>query len=209
MKLFRLRACLLPVATLALLVSAGHGQAFNDPDWPCVQRKVLGLSIGQMWTAQLPPENANWRVDAEIADLAPYLAARRTDLNDAEVRIKDLDWSTDRNERLTLLFAGIFEIIERDRRRIINGITKYAQKQRALSEQIDATQASIAIDRTAIAEDDYDALDALEEREDKMIWDTRIYQERNKSLIYVCESPVILEKRVFALARMIQDQIAP
>ncbi|MEM6933245.1 MAG: hypothetical protein AAF526_06590, partial [Pseudomonadota bacterium] len=71
------------------------------------------------------------------------------------------------------------------------------------------TQASIAIDRTAIAEDDYDALDALEEREDKMIWDTRIYQERNKSLIYVCESPVILEKRVFALARMIQDQIAP
>ncbi|MEM7668924.1 MAG: hypothetical protein AAF317_07195 [Pseudomonadota bacterium] len=196
---------------LALGVSVAHSpaEAFNDPDWPCVQRKVTGLSIGQMWSAPLPPEEADWRGDVAVNELAPLLAARRTDLEAAESRIGSLEWSENRNERLTLLFAGIFEIIERDRRRIISGITRYAQKQRALSEQIDAMQASIVAERRATRDDDFDALDALEEREDQLIWDTRIYQERNRSLTYVCESPVILEKRVFALARMIQDQMTP
>ena len=51
---------------------------------------------------------------------------------------------------------------------------------------------------------DFDALDAIEEREDKLLWDTRIYQDRNKSLTYVCESPVIIEKRAFAIGKVIQ-----
>ncbi|MEM7238336.1 MAG: hypothetical protein AAF501_11010 [Pseudomonadota bacterium] len=201
-------AVLLALA-LGLGIAHSPAEAFNDPDWPCVQRKVTGLSIGQMWSAPLPPEDADWRGDVAVNELAPLLAARRTDLEAAEARIGSLEWSENRNERLTLLFAGIFEIIERDRRRIISGITKYTQKQRALSEQIDAMQASIVAERRATDDDDFDALDALEEREDQLIWDTRIYQERNRSLTYVCESPVILEKRVFALARMIQDQMAP
>ena len=43
--------------------------------------------------------------------------------------------------------------------------------------------------------------------EDKLRWDTRIYQDRQKSLTYVCESPVILEQRAFAVARMIAAEL--
>ena len=185
----------------------GQAAAFNDPDWPCAQRKVVQLSIGQVWTAALPPEGANWRDDPEIVRLAPVLAARRTSMDEAEALIAAFPGGEDRGARLTLLFAGAFDLIERERRRLIDGIVRYALKQRALSEQIDADQAVLAQLKETTAEDDFDGLDAIDEREDKLVWDTRIYQDRNKSLTYVCESPVIIEKRAFALGKLIQAEM--
>ena len=35
-------------------------------------------------------------------------------------------------------------------------------------------------------------------------WDTRIFTERQQMLTAVCESPVLLERRLFELARAIQ-----
>lgn len=194
------------IAAVGVAESA-HAASFNDPDWPCIQRKVVHLSIGQMWVAELPQEDANWREDEEIAALAPILAARRTTIERAEELIAAFPEGPDRDARLTILFDGIFKLIEKDRHRLIDGISKYARKQKELSDLIDAEQTEIADVRQTVAEDDYDALDLLDEREDKVLWDTRIYQERNKSLTYVCESPVILEKRAFALARLIQAQL--
>ncbi|MFK8252159.1 hypothetical protein [Ancylobacter terrae] len=37
------------------------------------------------------------------------------------------------------------------------------------------------------------------------MWDTRIYDTRTQAVTAVCESPVILEQRAFALARAIQN----
>jgi hypothetical protein len=51
-----------------------------------------------------------------------------------------------------------------------------------------------------VAKPDFDAIDKQEEQLD---WDTRIFQDRQQALSYVCETPVILEQRVFALARAI------
>jgi hypothetical protein len=38
-------------------------------------------------------------------------------------------------------------------------------------------------------------------------WDVRIYDDRHSSLSYLCEQPVLLEQRAFALARTIVDQL--
>ena len=38
-------------------------------------------------------------------------------------------------------------------------------------------------------------------------WDTRIYDERQAALTYVCESPVLIEQRAFALAREIRNHL--
>ena len=52
------------------------------------------------------------------------------------------------------------------------------------------------------AEDkDFDRMDALEQELD---WSTRIFQDRQQSLTYVCETPVILEQRAFALGRAVE-----
>ena len=38
-------------------------------------------------------------------------------------------------------------------------------------------------------------------------WDTRIFEERRKTISYVCEVPVLIEQRLFALAREIQQSL--
>ena len=40
------------------------------------------------------------------------------------------------------------------------------------------------------------------------LWDTRIYTDRQKSMTLVCDQPVQLEQRAFALARIIQESIS-
>ena len=40
-------------------------------------------------------------------------------------------------------------------------------------------------------------------------WDTRIFQEREHSLTYVCDLPVQIERRAFALGREIQRHLDP
>ena len=37
------------------------------------------------------------------------------------------------------------------------------------------------------------------------LWDTLIYTDRQKSMTLVCDQPVQLEQRAFALARIIQE----
>ena len=43
----------------------------------------------------------------------------------------------------------------------------------------------------------------IDAAEAQLDWSTRIFQDRQQSLTYVCETPVILEQRAFALGRAI------
>jgi hypothetical protein len=49
--------------------------------------------------------------------------------------------------------------------------------------------------------------DRIEELEDTLAWETRIFRDRAQSLTYVCETPVLLEQRAFAIARLIAARL--
>ena len=105
-----------------------------------------------------------------------------------------------KDEQLTRLFARTLEIINRDRTSIIEGIKKYARGERALAESITEKNdrlSELPADRVLERE----AL--IAERD----WDIRIYDDRRSSLSYLCEQPVLLEQRAFALARAIAGQL--
>ncbi len=194
--------------TVALIT--GPASALDDPDWPCVQRKVPQLSAGQVWAGPpLPGDSAAWRGDRALSALVGRIAARRTAMTRVEELIGEVAAADgqSRDSRLVALFAGVFQQISRERRRLIEGISRYAVKQRDLAAQIDDLRVGIEAARAAAGAEDFDALDRIEEMEDKLRWDTRIYQERQKSLTYVCESPVILEQRAFAVGRMIAARL--
>ena len=78
----RAARCFLAAAGMAFLtadVDAAFGAANQDPDWPCVQRKVPELSLAQVWTGpELPAAASRWANDKEIAALVAELSARRT-----------------------------------------------------------------------------------------------------------------------------------
>jgi hypothetical protein len=164
----------------------------SEMDWPCVQRRVAELS---------DPATSHWRDDQGIAALARSLASRRTSLVEASIAIERLGNASgqEKETKLTLLFAGVFDLINSERRRIINGIERYARKQRSLADQISEASRNLKQDSKTATE-----RTALEQ---KLQWDTRIYDDRNQALTYVCESPVLLEQRVYALAQEISRHL--
>jgi hypothetical protein len=44
-----------------------------------------------------------------------------------------------------------------------------------------------------------------EELANQLAWQTRIFEDRRKSTSYVCDVPVLIEKRLFDLGKAIQD----
>jgi hypothetical protein len=187
----------------ARVVVAATGE---DPDWPCVQRKVAEISPGQVWNGP-PLDTGNaWRDDNAAADLARNLASRRTELDAAKALIADFAAKAgpDKNRRLTLLFSGVLEVINQDRGSILNGIGRYARRQKSLAEKIETQSAeldTLPVNGTPEQKARRDELDEMQ------TWDTRIFQERERSLRYVCELPVLLEQRAYAIGKEIAGHL--
>ncbi|WP_232830396.1 hypothetical protein [Oceanicella sp. SM1341] len=187
------------------LAGAAAAADYKDPDWPCIQPKVGHISIGQMWAGPLP--EGDWKADREVAALAHRLAQRRTSLEEAKALMSGFveDGGAARRAQLLLAFEGAFELIDRERAALIGGIARYAHKQQALTGRIETKQQELHR-LSGLPEAERDP-DRIEELEDELAWDTRIYRDRAQSLTYVCETPVLLEKRAFALARSAQELV--
>lgn len=186
-----------------LVVLAGPVQAQEDPSWPCIQRKQPHLSVGQLWPGPAMDEAAAELAKREdIAALAQVLEQRRVPMEEAEARIADFARDAG-NAELMALFLAVFDRIEAYRSQIISGIGRYSEKQIALTAQIEARREEMAR-LEAEAAPDFDKIDAEEE---KLDWDTRIFTDRQQQLTYVCETPVILEQRAFALAKAIAGHL--
>lgn len=174
--------------------------------WPCIQRKVPVLAAGQMWSGP-SIENLNWQEDRDVAALVPVLVAQRTPIEDATKQVESFAQKAGdaRKQRLTLLFAGVFDQINARRSRIINGIERYSEHQIELSKRIKEESLALAKAKKAAASDADKA--KAGEMEQQLLWDTRIYDARNQAVTAVCESPVLLEQRAFSLARAIQNEM--
>ena len=179
---------------LALLAAAPVQAATPTPDWPCVQPRQPHLSLGQVWTGPPPPKSA--AETPEIAALAERVAQRRMPVEEATVEIDVFAQGKDA-PTLALLMQAIFQRIDRQRSAILGGISRYGHKQVALAERVEARRARLT-ELEAADPPDFDAIDAEEEALD---WDKRVFSERQQSLTHVCETPVILEQRLFALGR--------
>ena len=192
---------------LALMLSLAAAPALAagppDPDWPCIQRRQPHLSLGQVWSGP-PPDDAVTALakGAEVQRVAKLIALRRTSMEEAGTLVADFAATADAPALVALNLAA-FDHIQQARDRVMAGITRYAHKQEALDAHIKEKRQEF--DRLSAAESpDFDAIDKVEEDID---WSTRIFQDRQQSLTYVCETPVILEQRAFALGRMIAGHL--
>ncbi|HEY7386323.1 MAG TPA: hypothetical protein VH743_21900 [Beijerinckiaceae bacterium] len=193
------------VAALLGSTAAGHAQPTAE-DWPCVQRKVATITAGAIWAGPDPAGATDWSRDAEAAALAQRLAARRTDLDEADRLIGAFVAAAgrDREQRLTRVFAGVLELINLERSRVIEAIERYARGQRRLADRVRDES-----DRLSAVKDSPAAPGPADDRalETQFFWDKRIFEERSQALPYVCEAPVILEQRLFELARKLQERL--
>ena len=126
------------------------------------------------------------------------ISLRRTDLKEAGEAIDSFAPGRSATD-LTALMVATFRDIDTTRDRVMSGITRYAHKQEDLDRDINARRNEFDTANAAEPKD-FDRLDALETQ---IAWATRVFRDRQQSLTYVCETPVILEQRAFALGRLI------
>jgi hypothetical protein len=196
------RTLILAAAVLCASAAARPPAAAEDPDWPCPQRLVPEIAPAMIWAG--PPLDAQGgEPSPEVAALAGELAARRVPLEQAKSEVDAFAAglpAQQKSARLTHLFAATLAIINRDRSSIIQGIKKYARGQRALADGINARNEQLS----GLAGGQAAERDALMAEQG---WDVRVYEDRRSSLGYLCEQPVLLEQRAFALARAIADHL--
>ena len=174
-----------------------------DPDWPCVQRKVPSLTPAAIWTGPAVAEGSQaWRADPEIARLVGRLSQRRLPLEEATAEVATFAQSLPQDQRemrLSLLFAGLFETMNAERSTIMEGIDRYARRQKELADTIRSRNSALG---SARADASADAA-AIADAEQQLFWQTRIFNERRASLSTICDVPRLVEQRLFALGRAI------
>lgn len=187
--------------------AAADGPPRTDPDWPCVQRKVPTLTPAAIWTGPAIEETGDWAAEPEVRELVARLSRRRVPLEEAEAEIAAYAGTLPpetRAERLTLLFAGLFETMNAERGDVIEGIERYARRQKELAAEVRRDAAALEAARRSAEPDPA----AVAEAERKLFWDQRVFDDRRKSLPYICEVPRLVESRLFALGRAV-GQVMP
>lgn len=195
-------------AVLLLAGSATPGVAADPryPDWPCAQAKVPEVSLAAVWAGPaLDDATDKWKDDADVSTLVERLAPRRTPLDEAETLISGFltGDAAAKAARGKLLFAGLFETLNAERSSVMNGLERVTRKQRAAAEAIRADVVTLQALQGATTPDQ----GKVDQLGNQLTWQTRIFEDRRQIIRFVCEVPVAIDQRLFALGRIIQQQM--
>jgi hypothetical protein len=201
---------LVAMVAAALAGSSALAAEAANPDWPCVQRKVVTLTAAQMWDGPAVDGLVQWSDNEEIRKLVALLASRRVSLEDAAAAIERFAAAQPQDKRddaLKLVFAGLLSTINSDRRAVMSGIERFQQRQRARAAELERQGAMIRQLKERAATDETARLE-LATAEEKYGWDARVFTERQQSLPLACEVPVVIEQRLFELGREIRSRMS-
>ncbi len=198
---------MLHAAVLICMNSALAG-TYEDPDWPCIQRLMPEISAVTIWDG--PPVDDVLRIWSEnpaVRDLVARLAARQADSERAEGNIAafvETLSNGEKNSALTMLFAGLWMTFNDRRQTMIEGIKKFARQQRDRTKQIEKKLLDLDRVLANATENDHDKIETL--RHDINL-EVRIFESREKTILFLCDKPVNIESTLGGLARAISAQL--
>lgn len=195
-------------ALLALTASAQFGFAADPryPDWPCAQAKVPEISLAAVWAGPpLDDISDKWKEDAKITALVAKLAARRTPLEEAQTAITEFLAGATGEKTMTgrLLFAGLFDTLNAQRSSVMSGLERVMRKQREAADKIRSDALALQALQDASPPDQ----PKIDELGNQLVWETRIFEDRRRVIKFVCEVPTAIDQRLFALGRVIQQEM--
>jgi len=176
--------------------------------WPCEQVERPEISIGSVWQGP-DPEAASetWRKDEAVTTLIEQVAPRRMPQDQAVAAVHRFSagYSQDRATVLTAVFAGLFDTLSDERRQIIRGIKQFNNRQDSLSQRIqEGWKALDALDPNSADPKIIDQRIGLQQTID---WDSRVFDDREHLLPVICQQPSVIEQRLYALSRAIQEDL--
>jgi hypothetical protein len=195
------------ITTAVLLLSLANAAAQaprgrDQGDWPCRQVKVGTIALASIWGGPPIAASQDWRGDPGLSALITRASERRTPLEGAQAAIADYAKrlsSDQKNPKLTQLMAGIFERLNSERDAVIAGLERYGQKQKNMAERVKSEVEALNAAQSETNPDQQKIADLS----NRVQWDTRVFEDRRRALTYVCETPVLIEQRLGALARTI------
>ncbi|WP_298244503.1 hypothetical protein [uncultured Bradyrhizobium sp.] len=198
----------LAMAVLVLALSGTAARAADPryPNWPCTQAKVPEISLAAVWAGPaLDDAETKWKDDTKVTALVAKLSARKTSMDEAEKSVKDFlaASSTDKTTNAKLLFAGLFDTLNAQRSQVMNGLERVSRKQREAADKIREETIQLQALQGATPRDEA----KVEALGNELIWKTRIFEDRNKVVRFVCEVPTTIDQRLFALGRVIQQEM--
>jgi hypothetical protein len=198
----------LAVAALAFVVTGTAPRAADPryPDWPCTQAKVPDISLAAVWAGPaLDDAETKWKDDAKISALVSKLSARKTPLDEAEKLVKEFlaGSASDKTANAKLLFAGLFDTLNAQRSQVMGGLERVSRKQREAADKIRDETIQLQALQSATPRDET----KVEALGNQLIWETRIFEDRRKVVRFVCEVPTTIDQRLFALGRVIQQEM--
>jgi hypothetical protein len=193
---------------LIIAASTESGRAADPryPDWPCAQAKVPEISLAAVWAGPpLDDATAKWQSDAKVSTLVAKLAARKTPLEEAKQAITEFlaGSAAEKAAAGKLLFAGLFETLNAQRNSVLNGLERVTRKQRDAAEKVRSDTLALQALQGASPPDQ----SKIDELSNQLIWETRIFEDRRRVIGFVCEVPTAIDQRLFALARVIQQEM--
>lgn len=196
------------LAAMAIALSGAAARAADPryPDWPCTQAKVPEISLAAVWAGPALDDVQNkWKEDAKISALVAKLSARKTSLEEAEKAVKELlaTSAADKTMHAKLLFAGLFDTLNAQRSQVMNGLERVSRKQREAADKIREETLALQALQGATPRDEA----KVEALSNELIWKTRIFEDRHKVVRFVCEVPTTIDQRLFALGRVIQQEM--
>jgi hypothetical protein len=202
-------------ATPGASAPSSNAPASNAPtagagsDWPCEQVQRPEISAGSVWHGP-DPEGAVgtvWRDNPAVVTLVEQIAPRRMPQDQAidAVHRFSAGYKDDRAKVLTAVFAGLFETMSKERSAIIRGIKHFNNRQDSLSQRIQ--EGWKQLDALDPSSPDPKILEQRMTLQQTIDWDSRVFDDREHLLPVICQQPSVIEQRLFALSRAIQEDL--
>lgn len=207
------RTAIAAVVSLAAAAAPAHAIDEQNPDWPCVWRKVVEITPAQIWDGPSLEGIENWRNDDTIRKLSEFVISRRIPAEEVEAAIKkyaDGIAEADRDKKLTVLFAAALSRINDERKLIVFGIERFHKRQLARAKEIERQGLELPNQGKQLPEEPMPAgeIDKLSEEEIRYNWDVRVFQERQKNIPIACEIPQLIDERAGVVARAIRANMS-
>jgi hypothetical protein len=85
----------------------------------------------------------------------------------------------------------------------MSGLERVRRKQRAAADKIRSDTQALQALQSASPPDQ----SKIDELSNQLLWETRIFEDRKRVVKFVCEVPTTIDQRLFALGRVIQQEI--
>ncbi len=169
--------------------------------WPCVQRYQPEISSGTFWPHELPG-NVDRGAAPQAWELADRVTGRVVTLAQARTQTRAFlaaqDEAAQALQRTAgLLVAALHELTNRKRDSVIAGIARFSARQQLMIRRIEEQAKKIETLRA----DDPPDFEALEDLQARQTWDVRVFEEREALVDHLCEQPVLMEQKLFAVGR--------